>query len=454
MSVQKLLIANRGEIAVRIIRTARELGIPTVAVCSEADVQSMAVAAADEYVVIGPPPAHESYLNQGAVIAAAQETDADAIHPGFGFLSENADFAEAVTAAGITWVGPSAGMIRLMGDKVAARQAAAEAGVPTLAGSDGPLDPEEGPLAIARNTGFPLVIKAAAGGGGRGIRLVEEESEFLSALDITRAEARASFGDDTVYLERFVEKARHVEVQLLGDGENVIHLGDRDCSMQRRSQKVMEEAPAPALPAHVRTTIAETSVNLAKQCAYIGAGTVEFLYDPEREEAAFIEMNTRLQVEHPVTEEITGIDIVEQQLRVARGEKLSLRQEDVSFDGHAFECRINAEDPSNNFFPSPGVLDQLTWPEGEGIRIDSGIEQGSVVAPFYDSMVAKLIVSGPSRETALERLRKALEDTTIEGISTTVALQRTLAACPELAEVVHHTTFIESSGLLTELEKS
>ncbi|GAA1821405.1 acetyl-CoA carboxylase biotin carboxylase subunit [Nesterenkonia flava] len=452
--MQKLLIANRGEIAVRIIRTARRMGIATVAVCSEADADSLAVAEADEHVVIGPAPAPKSYLNQEAVLLAAAETHADAVHPGFGFLSENASFAQAVTEAGLVWVGPSAETIRLMGDKVAARAAAAQAGVPTLAGSEGPLDPDDDPLGLARRTGFPVVIKAAAGGGGRGIRVVEKESEFLSALDITRAEARASFGDDTVYLERFVPKARHVEVQLLGDGIRVVHLGDRDCSMQRRSQKVMEEAPAPGLPDHVRRTIAESSVRLAEACGYTGAGTVEFLYDPEREEAAFIEMNTRLQVEHPVTEEITGIDIVEHQLRVAAGEPLALEQESIRLSGHAFECRINAEDPSNGFFPSPGTISELRWPQSEAVRVDSGVTAGSVVAPFYDSMVAKLIVSGPDRESALERLRAALNGIVVEGISTTVPLHQALASLPELAEVAHHTKFIEDSGILTALEAS
>lgn len=450
--MKKLLIANRGEIAVRIIRTARKMGIATVAVCSEADVEALFVAEADEHVVIGPPSALESYLKKEAILNAAEETAADAIHPGYGFLAENADFAQAVLDAGLTWVGPSPEVIELMGDKITACEAALKAGVPTLAGSGVPLDPDDHPLEVARETGFPLMIKAAAGGGGRGIRVVKEEKEFLSALDITRAEAKAGFGDDTVYLERFVEKARHLEVQILGDGKNFVHLGDRDCSMQRRSQKVLEEAPAPNLPDHVRTTIAEAAIQLAKECGYVGAGTVEFLYDPEREEAAFIEMNTRLQVEHPVTEEITGLDIVEHQLRIAGGHPLSLSQQEVKFTGHAFECRINAEDPSNNFFPSPGTLTKISWPTGDGIRIDSGVQEGSTVSPFYDSMIAKLIVSASSREEALRSLADALNAIQIDGVLTTIELHRSLIVRNELAEVTHHTKFVEESRILDELQ--
>ncbi|QRP47827.1 acetyl/propionyl/methylcrotonyl-CoA carboxylase subunit alpha [Amycolatopsis sp. FDAARGOS 1241] len=447
--MRKLVIANRGEIAVRIMRTAREMGITTVAVCSEADRGSLAARTADEAVVIGPPPARDSYLNQEAVLNAARDTDADAVHPGFGFLSENAGFAQAVLDTGLTWVGPSPDAIRLMGDKVAAREAARKAGVPVLAGSDGPLDPDADPLALARKVGFPLVLKASAGGGGRGIRLVTDPADFLSALDLTRSEARASFGDDTMYLERFVERARHVEVQVLGDGERVIHLGDRDCSMQRRSQKVLEEAPAPELPGEVRERIRSSSVELAKACRYRGAGTVEFLYDPVRHEAAFIEMNTRLQVEHPVTELVTGIDLVEQQLRIARGEPLGLAQDDVTFTGHAFESRINAEDPDRGFMPSPGTVETLSWPTGA--RVDSGVEAGDAVAPYYDSMIAKLIVHGPDRATAMARMTEALRGVEITGIATTTGLHLDLFARPEFAAVEHHTKFIETApGLLKE----
>jgi acetyl-CoA carboxylase biotin carboxylase subunit len=442
--MRKLLIANRGEIAVRIIRTARAMGIATVVVCSEADRDALAARRADEAVVIGPPPAPASYLDQQAVLRAALETGADAVHPGFGFLSENADFAQLVLDSGLTWVGPSPSAIRLMGDKIAARQAARAAGVPILSGSDGPLTTDE--LATAEAVGFPLVIKASAGGGGRGIRLVDEPGEFLRALDLVRAEAKASFGDDTVYLERFVARARHVEVQVLGDGERVIHLGDRDCSMQRRSQKVIEEAPAPDLPEPVRAVIRKSSVELARACGYSGVGTVEFLYDPKRQEAAFIEMNTRLQVEHPVTELVTGIDLVEQQLRIADGEPLALGQEDITFTGHAFESRINAEDPERDFFPSPGTISALTWPTGDGIRLDAGVESGSVVTPFYDSMIAKLIVHGPTRDAAIARMAEALDQVEITGIATTVGLHRDLFARPELASVQHHTKFIEEAS--------
>ncbi|MEV4603229.1 acetyl-CoA carboxylase biotin carboxylase subunit [Amycolatopsis sp. NPDC049253] len=449
--MRKLLIANRGEIAVRILRTAHALDLATVVVCSEADRDSLAARTAGEAVVVGPPPARDSYLNSAAVVQAAVDTGADAVHPGFGFLSENAEFAQLVLDAGLTWVGPAPSAIRLMGDKVAAREAARRAGVPVLAGSDGPLDVTADPLAVAREVGFPLVLKASAGGGGRGIRLVTDPADFLGALDLTRSEARASFGDDTMYLERFVERARHVEVQVLGDGSRVIHLGDRDCTMQRRSQKVLEEAPAPDLPDEVRERIRSSSVDLAKACSYSGVGTVEFLYDPVRQEAAFIEMNTRLQVEHPVTELVTGVDLVEQQLRIARGEELGLAQADVTFTGHAFESRINAEDPDRGFLPSPGTISALTWPSGPGVRVDSGVAAGDAVAPYYDSMIAKLIVHGPDRTAAIARMTEALRGVEITGIATTVGLQLDLFARPELAAVEHHTKFIETTpGLLKE----
>jgi acetyl-CoA carboxylase biotin carboxylase subunit len=450
--VRKLLIANRGEIAVRIIRTARAMGIVTAVVCSEADRDSLAARSADEAVVVGPPPAPASYLNQQAILDAARVTGADAVHPGYGFLSENADFAKRVIGSGLTWVGPDPDAIRLMGDKVAALRAARGAGVPVLAGSDGPLPSDadgDDALAVARGIGFPLVIKAAAGGGGRGIRLAREEAEFAGTLDLARSEAKSSFGDDTVYLERFVDRARHVEVQILGDGSRFVHLGDRDCTMQRRSQKIIEEAPAPLLPDAVRDRIRDSSVALARACGYSGVGTVEFLYDPAREEAAFIEMNTRLQVEHPVTELITGLDLVAEQLRIADGEPLGWTQDDIMLTGHAFECRINAEDPARGFFPSPGQITKLTWPEGPGIRVDTGFEQGSVVTPFYDSMIAKLVVHAPARDEAIELMATALSQLTVEGIATTAGLQQTLFGSPELARVEHYTTFIETApGIL------
>lgn len=442
----KLFIANRGEIAVRIARTAREMGIETVLGVSEPDAESLAAKSADHYVVVGPAQAAASYLNQDALVAAAQEQGCDAVHPGYGFLSENADFARKVAEAGLTWVGPNADTIAMMGNKSLAREAAAKAGVPVLRGSDGPLDPEADAVAIARGIGYPLVVKASAGGGGRGIRFVHDESELLETIEMARGEAAAVFGDATVYLERFVEHARHVEVQVLGDGTNFIHLGDRDCSMQRRSQKVLEEAPAPNLPEAVRATIRESSVALARECGYHGAGTVEFLYDPLNHEAAFIEMNTRIQVEHPITEQITGVDLVREQLLIASTGSMSISQDDVHFSGHAIECRINAEDPSNHFFPSPGTIRSLDWPSGEGIRVDTGVEAGSVVSPYYDSLLAKLAVHAPDRDAAIAATLAALEATHIEGVKTTVPVHLALLARPEFAEVSHHSKFIETAA--------
>lgn len=441
----KLFIANRGEIAVRIARTAREMGIETALGVSEPDAESLAAKSADHYVVVGPAQAAASYLNQDALVAAAQEQGCDAVHPGYGFLSENADFARKVAEAGLTWVGPNADTIAMMGNKSLAREAAAKAGVPVLRGSDGPLDPEADAVAIARGIGYPLVVKASAGGGGRGIRFVHDESELLETIEMARGEAAAVFGDATVYLERFVEHARHVEVQVLGDGTNFIHLGDRDCSMQRRSQKVLEEAPAPNLPEAVRATIRESSVALARECGYHGAGTVEFLYDPLNHEAAFIEMNTRIQVEHPITEQITGVDLVREQLLIASTGSMSISQDDVHISGHAIECRINAEDP-NHFFPSPGTIRSLDWPSGEGIRVDTGVEAGSVVSPYYDSLLAKLAVHAPDRNAAIAATLAALEATHIEGVKTTVPVHLALLARPEFAEVSHHSKFIETAA--------
>jgi len=450
--MKKLLIANRGEIAVRIIRTARQMGIATVVVVSEPDKDSLAARSADEAVLIGPAPATASYLNHEAVIAAALESGADAVHPGYGFLSENAAFARKVIDAGLSWVGPSPEAIEMMGNKSRAREAARDAGVPVLRGTDGPLREEDDALAIARDIGFPLAVKASAGGGGRGIRFVDTEEELLAAIEMARGEAGSVFGDPTVYMERFVPHARHVEVQVLADGEVFVHLGDRDCSMQRRSQKVIEEAPAPGLPEAVRERIRSSSVELARRCGYRGAGTVEFLYDPAAHEAAFIEMNTRLQVEHPITEAITGVDLVREQLRVAAGEGLSVTQEDITFTGHAIEVRLNAEDPSNNFFPSPGTISALQWPEGKGIRVDTGVDAGSVVAPFYDSMLAKLIVRAESRGEAIASMLAALKQVQIDGIKTTIPLHQALLARPEFAAVEHHSKFIETTpGLLEAL---
>ena len=443
--MKKLLVANRGEIAVRIIRTAREMGIITVAVVSEADKSSYAADLADEAIVIGPPPAGLSYLNHDAVLKAAAHSGADAVHPGYGFLSENAEFARKVIAAGLIWVGPSPESIELMGDKSRARRAAIDAGVPTLPGTESALQDGDDRVAIAALIGYPLVVKASAGGGGRGIRLVVDPEELNATVDIAQAEALAAFDSSDVYFEKFVTRARHVEVQILGDGENFVHLGDRDCSMQRRQQKILEEAPAPGIPDDVRTRMRNSSLELARKAAYVGVGTIEFLYDPETHTAAFIEMNTRIQVEHTITEAITGIDLVREQLRIASGERLGLKQSDVTFTGHAMEFRINAEDPDNNFMPSPGVIQALNLPGGVGVRNDFGFIAGKTVAPFYDSLLGKIIVWGPTREIAVARAERALDETDIVGVKTTVGLLRRLVSLNDFAEVKHHTTYIETA---------
>lgn len=449
--MKKLLVANRGEIAVRVIRTAREMGIATVAVVSEADRGSNAERLADEAVVIGPAPAGLSYLNHDAILSAASEVGADAIHPGYGFLSENAEFARKVLAAGLIWVGPSPDAIDLMGDKSRAREAAIAAGVPVLSGTEGALDTNADIEVIADGIGYPLVVKASAGGGGRGIRRINAREEVRSTVEVAQAEAQAAFHSSDVYFERFVTRARHVEVQVLGDGESWVHLGDRDCSMQRRQQKVIEEAPAPGLPEHLRQQMRDSSVELARQSGYIGAGTVEFLYDPERQEVAFIEMNTRLQVEHPISEAITGIDLVREQLRIAAGEKLGYTQEDITFTGHAFEFRINAEDPDNNFLPSPGRIETLDLSGGPGVRTDFGFSAGQTVVPFYDSLLGKLVVWASDREQAIARAARVLQEVDITGIKTTVPLMRRLVALDDFAQAQHYTTYIESvPGLLGE----
>lgn len=442
--MQKLLIANRGEIAVRIIRTAREMGIRTVAVVSEADKASFAADLADEVVIIGPAPAGLSYLNHEAVLKAALDSGADSVHPGYGFLSENAEFARRVIAAGLTWAGPSPESIELMGDKSRARRAAIDAGVPTLPGTESALQDGDDVDAIAATIGFPLVVKASAGGGGRGIRLVEDAASLRSTVEIAQAEALGAFNCADVYFEKFVTKARHVEVQILGDGETYVHLGDRDCSMQRRQQKILEEAPAPGLPDAVRERMRESSVQLARQAHYVGVGTVEFLYDPTSHEVAFIEMNTRIQVEHTITEAITGMDLVREQLRIAAGEKLSLTQDDIHFSGHALEFRINAEDPDNNFMPSPGTIKTMNLPGGAGVRNDFGFIAGKTVAPFYDSLLGKIIVWAPTRALAIGRAERALGESSIEGVRTTIGLLTSLVRLRDFAEVNHHTKYIES----------
>jgi acetyl-CoA carboxylase biotin carboxylase subunit len=421
----KVLIANRGEIALRIQRACRELGVKTVVVHSEADRDAKYVKLADESVCIGPAPSSQSYLNVPAIISAAEVTDAEAIHPGYGFLSENADFAERVESSGFVFIGPRPETIRLMGDKVSAKNAMKAAGVPCVPGSEGalPEDPKE-ILSIAKAVGYPVIIKAAGGGGGRGMRVVHTEAALLNAVTMTRSEAQSAFGNPVVYMEKFLENPRHVEIQVLSDSfKNAVYLGERDCSMQRRHQKIIEEAPAPGIAVRHIARIGERCADACRRINYRGAGTFEFLY--ENGEFYFIEMNTRIQVEHPVTEMITGIDLVQEQIRVAAGEKLRFKQRDLNFRGHAIECRINAEDPYT-FVPSPGKISFYHPPGGPGVRVDSHIYQGYTVPPHYDSMVAKVITYGDTRDQAIRRMRIALSEMSVEGIKTNIALHQEL----------------------------
>jgi acetyl-CoA carboxylase biotin carboxylase subunit len=427
--IQKVLIANRGEIALRIHRACHEMGIKTVAVHSTADTEAMHVRLADEAICIGPPPAADSYLNIPAIISAAEISHADAIHPGYGFLSENARFAEIVELHNIIWIGPKPEHIRVMGDKVEAKRTAAKLGLPLVPGSDGPVEGPEEARAVAAETGYPLLVKAASGGGGRGMKIVRNEDELDSQLSQARSEAKAAFGDDTVYIEKYLGDPRHIEFQVFGDGEgNAIHLGERDCSLQRRHQKVLEEAGSPVISPEERARMGGIVAKAMADMGYRGAGTIEFLY--ENDEFYFIEMNTRLQVEHPVTEMITGLDLVREQIRIADGHGLTLRQEDVRFRGHAIECRINAEDPKT-FAPSPGLVKGFHAPGGMNVRVDSGLYAGYRVPPYYDSMIAKLIVYGTTRQGALRRLRRALEEFVIDGITTTIPLHQKLVEDPE-----------------------
>jgi len=421
--LDKVVIANRGEIALRILRACRELGIRTVAVHSTVDRDLKHVRLADETVCIGPPPAAESYLNMPALISAAEVTDAVAIHPGYGFLSENADFAERVEQSGFIFIGPQPDTIRLMGDKVSAIKAMKDAGVPCVPGSDGPLgDDDQETLRLARGIGYPIIVKAAGGGGGRGMRVVHGEAALLTTIDLTRSEANAAFGNPVVYMEKYLEHPRHVEIQVLADNHgNAIHLGERDCSMQRRHQKVLEEAPAPGITSQQRRRIGQLCVDACRRIGYRGAGTFEFLYQDDK--FYFIEMNTRVQVEHPITELITGVDIVKQQLLIASGEPLGYQQKDIHITGHALECRLNAEDPTT-FSPSPGTITQYHAPGGPGIRVDSHIYNGYRVPPNYDSMIGKLIAHGETREAAIARMRNALAELVIEGIKTNAPLHQ------------------------------
>ena len=443
MAIQKLLIANRGEIAVRIIRAAQELGIATVQVHSAADADSLAVKIADEAVNIGPPMASKSYLNIANILKAAAETGADAVHPGYGFLAENADFADAVEAAGLIWVGPKGSAIRVMGDKVAARVAAQSAGVPVVPGSDGRIDDPDQARALALNIGFPVMIKAAAGGGGRGIRIAQDIEEFDRLLPQASAEAKAAFGDGGLYMEKVIERARHIEVQILGDGTDVIHCFERECSLQRRRQKVWEEAPSAALPQAMREKLCASAVALAKAVQYRGAGTLEYLYDDASGAFYFIEMNTRIQVEHPVTEMITGIDLVREMLRIAGGQPLRYKQADVRLNGHAIEVRICAEDPAQGFKPGPGTISTLKVPGGPGVRFDTLLYQGYTVPPFYDSLLGKLIVWDETRAQAIARMARALGELEVGGLPTTKPLHQALARDAEVQAGQFHTRWLE-----------
>jgi len=437
----KILIANRGEIALRILRACKELGIETVAVHSTADANAMHVRLADESVCIGPPPARDSYLNIPQILAACEITGADAVHPGYGFLSENARFADILTAHGITFIGPSAEHIRIMGDKIEAKATAKRLGIPVVPGSDGAVAPGDEAFRIAAEIGYPVLVKAAAGGGGRGMKVARGEDELANAIATARAEAKSAFGDESVYLEKYLAKPRHIEIQVLGDGRgNAIYLGERDCSLQRRHQKVWEEALSPALNAGQRGRIGTVVANAMAELGYSGVGTIEFLY--ENGEFYFIEMNTRLQVEHPVTEMITGIDLVNEQIRVASGAGLSIRQEDVRYNGHAIECRINAENPKT-FAPSPGRITYYHPPGGLGVRVDSAVYQGYAIPPHYDSLIGKLIVHGASRVECMMRLRRCLDEFVVDGVETTIPLFRELVDNQDIANGMYDIHWLE-----------
>ena len=437
----KVLIANRGEIALRVQRACKELGIRTVAVHSTADANAMHVRLADESVCIGPPPASQSYLNIPSLLAACEITGADAVHPGYGFLSENARFAEILEEHNITFIGPTSEHIRIMGDKIRAKDTARRLGIPVVPGSEGAVQSDADAIKIARGIGFPVLVKAAAGGGGRGMKVARTEDELPIAMATARAEAKAAFGDDALYMEKYLTKPRHIEIQVLGDGRGkALHLGERDCSLQRRHQKIWEEAPSPALNASQREVIGATVAKAMSELKYRGVGTVEFLY--ENGEFFFIEMNTRLQVEHPVTESITGIDLVIEQLRVATGAPLTLKQEDIRFDGHSIECRINAENPET-FTPSPGRITYFHPPGGLGVRVDSGVYAGYSIPPYYDSLIGKLIVHGKNRNECLMRLRRALGEFVIDGIETTIPLFNRLIVEPDIVDGMYDIHWLE-----------
>ncbi len=438
---EKVLIANRGEIALRIHRACRELGIKTVAVHSEADTDAMHVRLADEAVCIGPAKSADSYLNKAAIISAAHITGADAIHPGFGFLSENADFVEMCDAHGLNFIGPSTEHMRTMGDKIAAREAAIKSGLPVVPGSDGEIKTIEEAIKVSEDMGYPVIVKAAHGGGGKGMKIAYSTEELKEAFRMARTEAKAAFGNDTVYIEKFLQKPRHIEIQILADKYgNCVHLGERDCSLQRNQQKVLEETSSPALNDEERAKIGKVCTDAMKNLGYYNAGTIEFLF--EEGEFYFIEMNTRLQVEHPITEMVTDIDIVKEQIRIASGATLGYTQDDITFEGHAIECRINAEDPET-FIPCPGKITSYHAPGGLGIRVDSGIYSGYKIPPHYDSMIAKLIVRGKTRNACLMRLKRALEEFVIDGISTTIPLQQKIIAQPDFIDGNYNIHWLE-----------
>lgn len=440
MNIHRILIANRGEIALRIIRTCKRLGIETVLAASQADLQSRPALEADKVVLLGPPPAAASYLRVDAVIQAAQQAQVDAIHPGYGFLSENSQLATACAKAGILFIGPTPQQLQAIGDKLQARKHALAAGLPCVPG--GEVSDPASATALAGNVGLPLLIKAVGGGGGRGMKLVRDTRELHDTLQLARAEAESAFGDPRLYIERYVEQGRHVEVQLLGDGNEVIHLGTRDCSVQRRYQKLIEEAPAPLLDDDLREQIHTAAVAYGKHLGYIGAGTVEFLVDVQRGSFYFLEMNARIQVEHPVTEAICNIDLVAEQIRIAEGRPLLLRQSDVRFDGHAIECRLNAEDCSADFRPVPGTVTAVRFPAGPHIRVDSHLQDGARVPPFYDSLLGKLIVHGPDRETAVQLLQTALQQTEISGVPTNIVLHTSVCSAPDFIKGGIDTQFL------------
>lgn len=451
--IKKLLIANRGEIAVRIIRACKEMDIATVAVYSEADKEALHVQLADEAYCIGPTLSKDSYLNFTNIMSVATLTKVDAVHPGYGFLAENADFAEICNACNIEFVGPSAQAIQKMGIKDVARETMKAANVPIVPGSEGIIENEEEAIKIAEKIGYPVIIKATAGGGGKGIRVARSEEDLIKGIRVTQKEAETAFGNPGVYIEKYIEDFRHVEIQVLADKHgNVVHLGERDCSIQRRLQKLVEESPSPAITAEIRTKMGEASVKAAKAVDYVGAGTIEYIFDRNSQSFYFMEMNTRIQVEHPVTEMVTGIDLIKEQIKIADNEELSFTQEDVEFDGWAIECRINAENPFKNFMPSPGKIDLYLAPGGLGVRVDSAAYPGYSIPPFYDSMIAKLIAYGPTRKAAIDRMKRALDEYVVEGVYTTIPFHRLIMDHDVFVKGDFNTKFLEENPITENMD--